>query len=395
MQIDAMHEAATPHRLDDSSALQQQPDPPSAKQEKKPPALSKDGRIDPTQLPNDPVGGSIIGADAGRWNRKGALFVTAKQVDALLASGDLSKLDPMIPAALWPLVQALAQALTPDGTLGSRGPLSSRGPVGNHAWNPSELFRAFGDWRAMSLELMGLGGPGSSFGSLGPFGADGAWAKSMLPLLGPIASQLQAGGIFGVLGPDGPLGPKGPLGYLGRVGGHGFAQDASGNFISKQGIERKTQVEYLGEKRTMNLVELYRESDAAKVKNQDASWVIDGLVDKGDDDGDSFKFHVKKGDLLTLTVVPERVGDVFTLELFDKKGRLVAVSDSDRFVNFVQAKAPVGGELTARVKVKTRGPDSESVAQSPVAAWVDMLLAPVFGSEIGKRPSGAYRLVCS
>lgn len=351
--------------------------------------------IDPSRLPTDPVQGAILGAHAGRWNRPGALFITAKQVDVALASGDLRALDPMLPQALWPLVQSLAVALTPEGALGSRGPLSSRGPVGNHAWNPSEVLRAAGDWRSAAQMMTAFGGPGSELGPLGSFGAGAAWAKAMLPLLGPIAAQLEAGKMFGVLGPNGPLGPEGPLGFLGRTGGHGFAQNDRGEFVSARGVERNTSVRYLGDKRDFGLVELYREVDHAKVEKQDASWIVDGHIEASDRDGDSFKFRVKKGELLTLTVVPERVGDIFALELFDRRGRVVARSDSDRLVNFIQAKAPVGGELTARVTVKSRGPEKESLAASPITAWIDALLAPIFGSEINRRPSGAYRLVAT
>lgn len=351
--------------------------------------------IDPTQLPTNPVQGAILGAHAGRWNRPGALFITAKQVDAALAAGDLSALDPMLPRALWPLVQSLAITLTPEGALGSRGPLSSRGPIGNDKWNASEALRAAGDWRKTSQLMSAFGGPGSELGPLGGFGASAEWAKSMLPLLGPIAAQLQAGKIFGVLGPDGPLGPEGPLGFLGRTGGHGFAQNERGEFVSARGVERSTAVQYLGNKRDLGLVELYREVDHAKVKKQDASWIVDGRIEAGDPDGDSFKFRVKKGELLTLTVVPERIGDVFALELFDRRGRLVASSDSDRLVNFIQAEAPVSGELTARVTVKSRGPERESLAASPLTAWIDAMLAPIFGSDFNRRPSGAYRLVAS
>jgi hypothetical protein len=360
------------------------PDAPAFVAVHKTPATGKSGRF---ELPLDSVSGAIAGAHAGEWNRKGALLVTAKDVE--LALGDPLKLDRHVPIAYWPLVQAAAQALTPEGVLGSRGPLSSRGAVGFDPHNPSQVMKAVGGWRSASEMLSMFGGPGSELGSLGAFGPTAGWAKAMLPFLGPLAAQLEAGKLFGVLGPDGVLGAKGPLGYLGTVGGHGFALDARGNFKSARGIERNTDVRYLGSKRSLQLVELYRESDAAQVKKQDTSWIVDGRIEAGDPDGDTFRFHAKKGQLLTLAVVPERLGDTFAVDLYDRSGRLVARSDSDRFVNFIQMRAPKGGELFAKITVKAR---SEVEPVSPVTAWIDLLLAPL---GIEQRPSGAYRLVCA
>src|SRR5262245_28282608 len=74
-------EVLEPHRSDGSSALQQEIDAPRQKLEKRTPHLGKGGRIDPTELPDDPVTASITGAHAGAWHKKGAILVTAKQVD--------------------------------------------------------------------------------------------------------------------------------------------------------------------------------------------------------------------------------------------------------------------------------------------------------------------------
>lgn len=348
------------------------------------PPIGRRGFLDPAHLPLTAATASIAGANLGSSPMKGAKLFTASTLEAALKSGDLSKVDPALPMATWPLVQLLATALEPEGPLGSRGPLSSRGPLGRHAWNPSELFRAFGSCDSFSRFLTSIGGPGSAFGPLGNFGADARWIKALFPL---------TQSIFRILGPDGPLGPKGPLGYLGATGGHGFAQAENGHFVSQRGVERNTDVEYLGGKRSLQLVELYPENDAANLTKQDVSWIADGRIDATDPE-DSFKFSVQKNKPFSLTVVPERLGDIFTLELLDKRGRTIATSDSKRFVNFIELTPPASGRYTARVTLRS-STETEPLNKYPVAAMIDAMLKPFFGEEITKRPPGAYRLVCA
>jgi hypothetical protein len=331
------------------------------------------------------------GAELGKTPRLGAKLVTASDVERLITSGDFSSLTPALPRPLWPFVQALGQALQIDGPLGDRGPLSPRGALGSEVWNPAFWMKAMGDWSGLSKDLSAAGGPGSGLGSLGDLGpTNPAWIRAGLMALGPAAQQLDAGGLFTALGPMGALSALGALGYLGVVGGHGFAQDASGQFVGPDGaVQRTTDVTYQGAKRSMELVEMYPERFASKLANNDASWMVRGALPPSDPE-DTFRFTPKKDQLVTLTAVPDDRGDVFSIELLDKGGRVLARSDSERYVNFIQVEAKAGVELQVRI---TRQ-DGQARGPSPVSAFIDAMLFPLTMMGGGKRPAEhGYRLL--
>ena len=338
--------------------------------------------------PARPAGLSAVtaaqaGAELGRAPRLGAKLVTASEVERLITSGDLSSLTPALPRALWPFVQQLGQALQMDGPLGDRGPLSRRGALEDSVWSPAFWMKAIGDWSALSSDLTAHGGPGSALGSLGGFGpTNPALIRAGLAALGPAAQQLDAGGLFTALGPLGPLGALGALGYLGAVGGHGFAQDAQGRFVGPKGeVRRTTDVSYEGAKRTLELVEVYSEGFASKLATNDASWMVRGALPPSDPE-DTFRFTPAQDQVVTLTAVPDDRGDVFTLELLDRAGKVLATSDSEAYVNFIQVEAKAGVELAIRVKRQ----DGEGRGPTAVSAYLDALFLPFTMASAAMQP---------
>lgn len=341
-----------------------------------PPRVHAKLHLDPTALPTNAIEGAKHGAEIGHWNTKGAVIVTASGIEDLARTGDFSSITPAIPRHLWPAVQAMLQTYSPDGPLGSRGPLSARGPIGNHPWNPSFWFGTT-EWRKTSEKLTANGGPGSELGPLGQFGAAGE-AANKLAQLDALAKQMEAGGLFAGFGPHSALGPKGPLGFLGAVGGHGFKQDENGAFVGDGKIQRTTDVRYEGRTRTHELAELYRDEDLPKsMRDNDTSWMVRGVIaPKTIDDSDTFSFTSHHEQFVTLTLIPENLSDVFEIELLDDKGRSIAKSDSDRFVNFIQVETDTARKLQVRVKLKKSDP-VEPLLAHPVAMWIDTALAPL------------------
>jgi hypothetical protein len=269
-------------------------------------------------------------------------------------------------------VRSLAQALGRDGPLGSHGPLGKLGPVADEPWSPSFWMNKVGDWSDLSKKLAEHGGPGSAAGPLGDRGPLGPALKN---LDGPLLEELRAGGLFAPLGPLGPLGALGALGYLGLVGGHGYARNEDGNFVDKTGkvVRHASVLDASGKNKSFELVELFPEQSAKALRIHDASWAIRGAIGKDEADGDTFRFAAKKGQVITLTVVPESAGDTMTVELL-QKGKVIARSESDKLVNWIHLEADRSGTLEVRVRKKE---GASAPAPHPASMFIDAMLSPL------------------
>ncbi len=347
-------------------------------------------------FPRDGATAARAALTVGRWNREGGLLVTANSVRAVLDSGDLSSIHPPIPRALWPVAIALKDALSPDGVLGKNGALGPRGVVGDDPMNPSFWMRLIGDWSGFSKALTELGGPMSGLGSLGADGPATPEAIEALKWMGPLAAQLAPGGLFTAVGGVGALGATSGLGAAGLVGGHGFATNDNGDFVDGEGeVVRHTDVEYKGGSRRIQLTELYTEANLEGRASTDAAFMVRGTLPTGDDE-DTFGFTSKHDQFVTLTVVPE-TNDAYFLDLLDRDGNVVATSDLNDGINYIQLQTKAGEELSARVR---RGEPAADRIPHPAAMMIDAALAPLeiwsagmrgwFGIE---KPEPGYRLV--
>lgn len=306
---------------------------------------------------------AVQGAERGTRPQHGAPLRTASDLERAI--------EAELPAGLAAQLRAV---FGHEGVLGSRGVLSPLGALGRHLHNPTFWMNAFGSWRGLAEALTSFKGPGSEAGSLGDFGPRSAFAQTFLkPLLGQLGVDLAKGGRYAVLGPDGPLGAVAGLGYLGPNGGTGYVLDPSGNFVDQNGeVQRDTTVRYQGRAQVHALYELYTENKAAGMKNNDASWMVRGQLDHQDSDGDRFHFTVKAGKHLTVLAVPERAGERYGVELLDKRGRVIARSDSDNLVNWAHLPFKKDTEVSVRI---LRRPDQRRF--EPLGAAIDALLYPL------------------
>jgi len=302
-------------------------------------------QLDPFDLPIGPASAITAALQVGQWNRAGAKLITASDVETKLDS---------VPLAMRALMKDLTKALGHDGPLGSHGPLSRLGPVSDEPWSPS-FWMKDQDWSDLS--------------------------KDMALIETGFLDELKGGGMFAPLGPLGPLGALGALGYLGLVGGHGYARNADGHFIDKQGEIVKTAV--IGaSKKAFELVELYPEKVAKAARIHDASWIIKGAISKDDNDGDAYQFMAKKKQVVTLTVVPEHAGDVLTIELV-QKGKVIGRSDSSALVNWIHFEADKNGPIEVRVNKKE---GAKAPPQSASSTYIDWMLSPLVAWGEAVRP---------
>ncbi len=294
-------------------------------------------------------------------------LVTAEQIDHL--GGVFTDVVPPLPTDF--IADSLLTALGDFGPVGPSGPLGALGPIGDNSWNVTEVFKMFPDWSQWSHFLSLNGGPLSSQGPLGPNGPLSANAyEVLLPQINQYSRQLQAGGIWSVVGPLGPLGALGPLGPLGPVGAHGFKVDSHGNYTHQGQIVRQAQAfQDSDHPQSFDLYEKYDEDDAKKLKNNDTSFMVEGSISDAFtfySEVDEYPFQANEDQIVTINVVPEVIGDNFTLEIATANGKVVASSSSPLYMNWIQLVVPKGTQLRARVKMLT----SMTIAIKPYRLFV-------------------------
>lgn len=230
------------------------------------------------------------------------------------------------------------------GPLGPYGPLGTLGPIGQNLWNPSQLISGSFDWSEQQKQLTAAGGPLSAAGPLGPKGPLAQDQKN-------VPAPLRVGGDEAVLGPQGPLGALGPLGPLGPIGAHGYKADADGNYRDKDGnIVRSVEVPSGDGKRSYDLVENYGKEQAAKMKDNDTSFMVHGAADRSGG-ADSFSFQAKSAQNVTVLLVPEHQLDSFGLTIRDAAGKVLYDSKSMSAVAWAQLRVPAGTQLSAQIKL--------------------------------------------
>ncbi|MFO0728941.1 MAG: hypothetical protein U1E65_34495 [Myxococcota bacterium] len=348
----------------------------------------------------EPKTAAKLGASAGAWAKVGARIISSNDVEDALRTGDFSKFPVAPKPELLPMYQALSAALTAHGPNGTYGNGMGLGPVGDEPWNPSELFRGVGQHKTSADK------PGAPGSEVGVFGGDGPAANlEKLDQLAPgLSEQLLPGGLFDGVGPLSRLGAYGDTGPVGPVGVHGLAQDEHGRFMRGNGVVRDVELMTAQGKKAFALVEKYDAETAAQMKDNDASWMIRGGLKPSDDRGQSFRFQVKKGDLVMLQVGSESLKDSFQIELLQNK-KVIAKADSKTLLSTLRFQAQSDGRLEVRVKRMDLPPVTPSfsdlyiqAATAPVVIGFGMMkpFLELSGMKFKPHPEGAvYRLSCT
>ncbi|GAB2826049.1 hypothetical protein GCM10027073_64100 [Streptomyces chlorus] len=288
--------------------------------------------------------------------------------------------------------------------------------------------RRVGTWGILAQPVLDETGP---LGPTGPVGQE-AYCED-LPAINEISGQLQAGGVYGPLGPAGPLGVYGPLGPLGPRGPMGALLDPADGRYFDDG-EPVTEVEGAapwggGQRRMYELVETYPTGRAraagvaldtsfmatdvatpgwpteyAMTSAEDQFVTVTVVPDRGFADLscmlDAYGFNpcgvypaltvfpngaaVDTEDILIRNAfhlpanwkTPQEIADLYTVELLDGAGNVVAESRASRYVNWLQIKVPAGSELTARVALNSTWAEERTAAKYRLVVtgstdWID------------------------
>ncbi|GEM_PF-2987526 len=254
----------------------------------------------------------------------------------------------------WSTRAALSEILSIRGPLGPWGPVGELGPIGDNTWNPSSWWTKFvrsNTWTASSKKLAANVGPLSKWGSLGD--------------LGPLAKDWGEGaysilGTRGILGPLGPLGALGLMGALQTVGLKG--PDERGNYYYNGKIIKSVHIGWADGTREFEIVEKYTSKEAQR-RSKDGSLENSYLVDASMSAYEGTHSYRSKSDrekMVSVLVVPDAgvmatglgmlVPTNFTVEIRDRGGNLIGISDMSLQANFVQFAVPKDGEYVVTVK---------------------------------------------
>lgn len=254
----------------------------------------------------------------------------------------------------WSTRAALSEILSLRGPLGPLGPVGELGPIGDNTWNPSFWWTKFvrsNTWTASSKKLAAKVGPLSKWGSLGD--------------LGPLAKDWGEGaysilGTRGILGPLGPLGALGLMGALQTVGLKG--PDERGNYYYNGKIIKSVHIGWADGTREFEIVEKYTSKEAQR-RSKDGSLENSYLVDASMSAYEGTHSYRSKSDrekMVSVLVVPDAgvmatglgmlVPTNFTVEIRDRGGNLIGISDMSLQANFVQFAVPKDGEYVVTVK---------------------------------------------
>lgn len=220
---------------------------------------------------------------ASQKDKGDLLYISTSSIESL--DGDLKGVDidvDKVPVMSPERYLGHRSVLGPSGPLGAKGPLGELGAIGDHVWNPSRWFPP----ELVDTEMSQIRGPLSELGPLGEKGpVSDIYYNAELFAKNDFARHLRGLGLWSVLGPIGPLGALGVLGPLGPVGAHGYARDEMGNYIDTSG-ERKRSIDVWYDqektvKKRFDLYEVYTESHARSMKNNDTSFMVEGSLQWG------------------------------------------------------------------------------------------------------------------
>jgi hypothetical protein len=233
------------------------------------------------------------------------------------------------------------------GPAGWGGPLGWASPSAKSAdpairslalFKPSTYISRWFRWSGFADVMRRWGGPTSERGILGK-----AFDYRAVP------REFRPGGRYALVGVAGILGINSLRGLAGDTGAHGFLADLEGNYRNHNGSVVRTFVVGNGARAKPHaLYEIYDERSAERMKTNDTSFAVAGLLSSRHDT-DTFTFTSRSDQHLVVAVVPEKWGQNYNLTLRDQDGRVMARSDSHQQVNHVNLWVPRGTKLSAEV----------------------------------------------
>jgi hypothetical protein len=238
------------------------------------------------------------------------------------------------------------------GPISQLGPLGPLGPLGTNLWSPSAWISGAYSWNSY---FSTINGPLSASGPLGQNGhyTDANYYNGSIFSINQFAANTRNFGLWSILGATGPLGAVGALGPLGTIGATGLVRNsATGQFTNTSGnVVRSLSVPYNSKtSRTFDVYENYTQSFATQMVDNDTSFMVEGSL--GFNASNSYTINSSQNQIVTVLTVPDTtlMSDIIYVGVYTTSGKLIALSNSDSYINYVEFTAPKGSYVVKITK---------------------------------------------
>ena len=189
-----------------------------------------------------------------------------------------------------------------------------------------------------------INGPLSDAGPLGqngPYTISSYYNGSVFST-NQFAANSRAFGLWSILGTIGPLGAVGPLGALGPIGATGLTRvESTGEMINGSNqVVHQISVPYdSSTSRTFNVYNNYVQSYAEQMIDNGTSFMVEGNL--GANSSNSYTINNAENQIVTVLIVPNSTvdSDIIYIGVYDTSGNLLALSNSDLYINYVEFTA--------------------------------------------------------
>lgn len=238
------------------------------------------------------------------------------------------------------------------GPISQLGPLGPLGPLGTNLWNPSAWISGAYSWNSYFSMINGPLSASGPLGQNGPY-TDASYYNGSIFSSNQFAANTRNFGLWSILGATGPLGAVGALGPLGTIGATGLVRNPStGQFTNTAGnVVRSLSVPYnSNSSRIFDVYENYTQSFATQMVDNDTSFMVEGSL--GYNTSNSYTINSSQDQIVTVLAVPDTtlMSDIIYVGVYTTSGKLIALSNSDSYINYVEFTAPKGSYVVKITK---------------------------------------------
>lgn len=276
-------------------------------------------------------------------------YMTASTVESL--NSNLSGIYPAVESSLASYL-GINSALGYLGSISQLGPLGPLGPLGTNAWNPSAWISGAYSWNSYFSTINGPLSASGPLGQNGPYTTANYYQGNVFSE-NQFAANTRAFGLWSILGPIGPLGAVGALGPLGTIGATGLVRNPlTGQFVNGTGsVVRSLSVPYTTTtNRNFDVYENYVQSFAMQMPDNDTSFMVEGSL--GFNSSNSYTINSSQDQIVTVLAVPDTtlMSDIIYVGVYTTTGKLIALSNSNAYINYVEFTAPKGSYIVKITK---------------------------------------------
>lgn len=276
-------------------------------------------------------------------------YMTASTVEA--QNTNMSGIYPVVSSDL-SVYLSVNSALGYLGPISQLGPLGPLGPLGANLWNPSAWISGAYSWNSYFSIINGPLSASGPLGQNGPY-TEANYYNGSIFSTNQFAANTRNFGLWSILGATGPLGAVGALGPLGTIGATGLVRNpATGQFTNTSGnVVRSLSVPYNGKtSRSFDVYENYAQNFATQMVDNDTSFMVEGSL--GYNASNSYTINSSQDQIVTVLTVPDTtlMSDVIYVSVYTTSGKLIALSNSDSYINYVEFTAPKGSYMVKITK---------------------------------------------